>query len=81
MFELTCSFVPLLFLSFFLSFFRLFAWSAVAGMVLCYRFFSDGAVSVHPVGRMVITMILHFVIFIALHLFVASSPSIFGFIR
>ena len=80
MFELTCSFVPLLFLSFFLSF-RLFALSAVAGMVLCYRFFSDGVVSVHPVGRRVITMILHLVIFITLHLFVASSPSIFGFIR
>ena len=78
------SFALSLFLPFFLSFFRLFAWSAVAGMVLCYRFFSDGAVSVHPVGRMVITMILHFVIFvifIVLHLFVASSPLIFGFIR
>ena len=40
-------------------------------MVLCYCFFSDGAVSVHPVGRRVITMILHLVIFITLHLFVA----------
>ena len=75
------SFALSFFLPFFLSFFRLFVSSAVAGMVLCYLFFSDDAVSVHPVGRMVITMILHFVIFIALHLFVASSPSIFGFIR
>ena len=75
------SFALSFFLPFFLSFFRLFASSAVAGMVLCYLFFSDDAVSVHPVGRMVITMILHFVIFIVLHLFVASSPLIFGFIR
>ena len=71
-------------LSFFLSFFPSFVYSLSQRSLEWFYvivFFSDGAVSVHPVGRMMITMILHLVIFIALHLFVASSPSIFGFIR